>query len=233
MNYTYRDYLPDFRANVSPWSNDGLHPGVWGRRSNIIHDGFKDSKNIEVIHIDRKIFDCEAILDVENNKLYLMMTEKNLKLCQKKYSHKGFSTHYVFSLLHYNKNQEAANIQTSFFQTLTDDQNQYRIDDSDQILSDWADAVDEVIICAFNEINGAVTQATAYLFDAYYNEVESEDISNILVQNTDSNTDLTTPVKPTEHLDTQIKIKFRKKTRSQEENESHSNTTDNKSADNK
>lgn len=228
MNYTYINYLPDYRSNVSTISKNGLHANVWARRAEMIHNSFKDSEDIKVIHIDRKIWDCEAILDTLNNKLYLMITEKNLRLCQKKYSDNGFSTHYLFSLLYYNAKLLATGEQLSLLPNLTEDQQQHRIDDSNAMLSDWADKVKEVIVCAFSEINGSVTQATAYLFDEGYNEVESTDISSVLLDSTDATPTLNTSRKSDTSIERpQIKIKLRTKTRSQEEAEKRENKQSN------
>lgn len=217
MNYTYINYLPDYRANVSTVSKNGLHANVWAIRAEMVHHSLRNSLTIPVIHIDRKIWDCEAVLDTANNKLYLMITEKNLRICQKEYFRKGFSTHYVFSLLHYNDESKAPTAQLELFRPLTDEQVQYRIDDSNQMLAEWADKVDQVIICAFNEISGAITKATAYLFDDSYNEVESLDISKMLYQTDGASSTPNQPDNKTKIVEEPIEIKLRAEVRSKQE----------------
>ncbi|MDN3537248.1 DUF5986 family protein [Limosilactobacillus fermentum] len=103
MSITEREVRPDFDAAISDVNHNGLPQAVWARRGREITDHFTNNPSIKVRHVHRGgIWQFEAIVDVEGRELYLLMTHQNLKRLQKLFMAKGYSTHYLFSLLHLN-----------------------------------------------------------------------------------------------------------------------------------
>ncbi|WP_302804443.1 DUF5986 family protein [Schleiferilactobacillus harbinensis] len=181
MRYTEAEFAPDFRA-ISEVNNNGRHAAVWARRGQMVTDDLAPNKSVEVLHIKRGgIWQFEAILDKLAKKLYIMISQKNLDQRRKEIEKNGYSTHYLYALLHRNCNLRASMAQLELLPILTEEQKNYREKDCDNMLADWADSVDEVIVAAFDYGQGMAVGATLYLFDENYNQVESQDISQLLV----------------------------------------------------
>lgn len=181
MSFTDKDQLPDYQRVISKCNKNGLHQAVWAHRGGIVTDALAADKNVAVLHISRRgLWQFEAVMDRTNNKLYIMISQDNLDQRRKEYQLERTSTHYVYSLLHLNGDQD-----TSEQLELLDkaDDEEQRIKDCVRMLGEFADQVDEVIIESVTYVSGIAVKANLNLFDSQYNLIESQNISNMLLDN--------------------------------------------------
>lgn len=181
MSYTEKDLKPDFRAIISKCNENGLHQSVWAHRGDMISDQLADNDDLVVLHIRRgNLWQFEAIYDCKSKALYIMISEKNLQANKEKVLKNGASSHYLYSLLHYNQQFDKSTEQLE----LISDSDQFeknekrRISDCNRMLADYADKVDNVIVVSFAYAESMVAGGRIELFDSKYNEIESRDISN-------------------------------------------------------
>lgn len=179
MSITEREVRPDFDAAISDVNHNGLPQAVWARRGREITDHFTNNPSIKVRHVHRGgIWQFEAIVDVEGRELYLLMTHQNLKRLQKLFMAKGYSTHYLFSLLHLNpapifKQQELL--------PLDSDEEEAREEDCEKILGEFAGMIDKVYVVAFDYVDFVVAKGAVYLCDQAGSTINSFDISDMLI----------------------------------------------------
>lgn len=184
MSYTDHDQLPDFQRVISKCNKNGLHQAVWAHRGDMVTDELLDDKTVIVLHIPRRgLWQFEAVMDLANNKLYIMMSQDNLDKRRKEYQLNGTSTHYVYSLLHLNSSQDTSE-QLELLSKADDDEKQ-RIKDCERMLGEFADQIDEVIIESVTYVSGIAIKANLNLFDSQYNLIDSQNISNLLLDDND------------------------------------------------
>ncbi|WP_156314476.1 DUF5986 family protein [Lacticaseibacillus camelliae] len=85
MSTTARDVRPDFDASIASVNHTGLSQAVWARRGQQTTDKFPENDNIKIRHVQRGGFwQFEAVVDVQQREVFLLMTHDNLKALQKK-----------------------------------------------------------------------------------------------------------------------------------------------------
>ncbi len=147
MSTTARDVRPDFDASIASVNHNGLSQAVWARRGQQITDKFPEDDNIKIRHVHRGgIWQFEAVVDVQQREVFLLMTHDNLKALQKRFKANGYCHHYLYSLLRLNS--EAKSEQQSLFQ-LDEDEELAREKDCDNILGEFAGEIDRVYVVAF------------------------------------------------------------------------------------
>lgn len=183
MSYTDQDQLPDYQREISKCNRNGLHQAVWAHRGDLVTDPLATDNTVEVLHIPRGgIWQFEAVVDKSNNKLYIMIAQKNLNQLRKDYQKERTSTHYLYSLLHLNKSK--TNVEQLDLLEKVDDE-QRRSEDCVKMLGEFADQVDEVIVESVTYQNGLAVKASLSLFDSDYNLIEVQDISDMLLDSND------------------------------------------------
>lgn len=211
MAITARDVRPDFEASIASVNHDGLPQAVWARRGQMVTDLFIENDTIKIRHVHRGgIWQFEAIIDVEQREVYLLMTHDNLKTLQKRFKAHGYCHHYLFSLLLLNP--ELISVQQSLFQ-LDEDETKARQKDCDNILGEFAGQIDRVYVAAFDYAEQAAAGGAIYLLDQNGATIESKDISDMLLdqEETSEKDSLgTDPVKRHSESTPLVKLKTKK-----------------------
>lgn len=184
MSITAKDLLPSFKIAISQYNNNGLSANVWAHRGDVITDKFQGNEDINVLHISRgSLWQFEAILDQQNNELYIMINENNLRKLKMKFKKEHFSNHYLYSFLHYNNSYNSSDTQLELLDDEYKKKNEERrINDCHKMLADYADKVDKIIVVSFGYVQDIITNGKIELFDGQYNEVDSIDISNKIIE---------------------------------------------------
>ncbi|MCD0431933.1 DUF5986 family protein [Lacticaseibacillus paracasei subsp. paracasei] len=221
MRFTDSDIAPDYQA-ISTVTNNGRHFSTWDRRFQILCDKLAKNPRYQQIIIPRGLWTLVAILDKDESKLYVMMTDQNLSARRHEVELKGFSTHYVYSLLFVNEGLEPVSEQLEMIPPLDDDKQEHRIKDLEKMLGDWVDQVSEVLIGSFEYGHGEIIGGSLNLFDDNYRLVDSVDLSEQILHpigqgDVQSNPDI--KPQPQEPI-----VKLRAKRRSQEDKEKKSNS---------
>lgn len=211
MSTTARDVRPDFDASIASVNHNGLSQAVWARRGQQITDKFPEDDNIKIRHVQRGGFwQFEAVVDVQQREVFLLMTHDNLKALQKRFKANGYCHHYLFSLLRLNP--EVKSEQQSLFQ-LDEDEEAAREKDCDNILGEFAGEIDRVYVVAFDYAESLPTGGAVYLLDQNGSTIESIDISDMLVdqeETTEEDSLGTDPVKRPSESTPLVKLKIKK-----------------------
>lgn len=180
MKYTADTYRPDFMESVSDCNENGIYQNVWAHRGQLVTNALSKINGIKVIHVKRGFFQFEAILDSDDRTLYIMISQANLD--KRKHEKKvfGVSKHYLYSLLHLNKKFDKPDGQMSLFDV--DDDEERKIQDIEKMLSDSADSVDRILVVPVTYQHQEPVSANIVLYDSYYHEIESVNISDKLVE---------------------------------------------------
>ncbi|WP_349623247.1 DUF5986 family protein [Lactiplantibacillus plantarum] len=222
MRFTDLDITPDYES-ISSITHNGLHFATWDRRFQILCTKLAKNPRYEQIIIPRGLWTLVAILDKNDSKLYVMMTEQNLSARQHEVEINGFSTHYGYSLLFLNTGLKPISEQLEMLSTLNDDQQEHRMKDLEKMLGEWTEQVDEVFIGSFKYDHGEIIGGSLNLFDDKYRLVDTVDLSEQILH-------------PIEQEDVQSSlqeqqqqnpiVKLRNKRRSQENKEKNSDSND-------
>ncbi|MBU7555174.1 DUF5986 family protein [Pediococcus ethanolidurans] len=184
MSITDQDVLPNFEAAISKDNHDGLHQAVWAHRGQVITNIFADNKKIKILHIHRgSIWQFEAIADIQNKALYLLMTHDNLKRLQRLFKKEHYSTHYLFSLL--KLNPAPTNEQIELFSN--SNQEETRENDCENMLGELAGLIDQIYVVAFDYVQHSAVKGMIYLCDQMGSTIEKLDISDMLLEQNETN----------------------------------------------
>lgn len=221
MRFTDSDIAPDYQA-ISTVTHNGRHFSTWDRRFQILCDKLEKNPRYQQIIIPRGLWTLVAILDKDESKLYVMMTDQNLSARRHEVEMKGYSTHYGYSLLFVNEGLEPVSEQLEMIPPLDDDKQEHRIKDLEKMLGEWVDQVSEVLIGSFEYDHGEIIGGSLNLFDDNYRLVDCVDLSEQILHpieqgDVQSNPDISP--QPQEPI-----VKLRVKRRSQEDKEKKSNS---------
>jgi len=179
MSYTDLDLLPDYQNSISGYTKNGLYFAVWDHRTEMLVEAAMSNPSIKILLIQRgNLWEFGAIFDEENGKLYILMSQDNLDNKRKDYEKTGKSTHYLYSLLHYNLDKNVGE-QMELFDS--PDNEEDRIADCEKMLGEYADKVNEVIVASFTYVNHIASKALLNVFDGNYNQISITDISDMLI----------------------------------------------------
>ncbi|MFC6315808.1 DUF5986 family protein [Lapidilactobacillus achengensis] len=212
MSITDETILPNFEAAISKVNHDGLDHSVWANRGQVLTDIFADHSIIKIRHVKRgTIWQFEAMVNVENHTVYLLMTHDNLRKLQREFKKNKHRTHYLFSLLRLNP--ESICVQQELFAFDEESFKAAREMDCDNILGEFAGQIEHVQVLAFDYANHSAIGGAVYLLDQSGATIEREDISDMLLDQdkTSENDSLgTEPVQRTTESTPLVKLKIKK-----------------------
>ncbi|CCW41713.1 hypothetical protein SAIL_6960 [Streptococcus agalactiae ILRI112] len=181
MSFTTRNLEQDFKAAISETSQNGIFQNVWGRRSDMLRDLFKNSSIWKVLHIKRGIWQFDPVLNIETGELIAFFSKNNFRTIRNQYFKKGTSTHYSLSLLLKNEGlypeQEAK--QLSLFDT---DNSELKRKKSDlaRMLGEDCDRVTKIRFLVVDYVGQEAVSALLEDYTSQFLSVSSADVSQLL-----------------------------------------------------
>ncbi len=225
MHFTDKDLAADYQS-ISSVTHNGRHAATWDRRFQILQDILGNDPQIELLAIYRSsLWTFSAILDKSDLDLYIMVTDQNLKFRRHEIEIKHFSTHYLYSLLHYNNDLGPRTEQLEMFPSVNDAQNEYQHKDCEKMLGEWANKINKVLVTSFVYDHSVAISGTLDFFNNNYQKISSFDLSNQLLHQIDEKSIAeismrsSTTIQPEKPM-----ITLKKRTRTQENQEKLSNT---------
>lgn len=181
MSYTAKDLIFDYQSAISKYTRNGLYSAVWDHRNEMLILTLNANPKIKNILIKRgNLWEFIAVFDSESGRLFILMSQDNLDKKRREYEKTGSSSHYLYSLLHYNIDKNS-NEQLELLDSPNTDNEKKREADCEEMLGEYADKVNEVVVASFTYVNQIASKALLNIFDGNYNQVDVIDISDMLL----------------------------------------------------